>query len=1629
MNIRRLLGLTFLSIFLLACTQQENENRVDKSQSPTSLAVSDKPFDLQAQTQAFELTNFEILDVSESEYDKTPALAISFSVPINIQVDFNQFLNVYDKNDAPIAGGWILNDSRTRLFFLNIEGSQTYKVSIDKNITSITNKRLANNHESLVKTARLTDSVRFLNRGSILPTDLTRGLAVESVNVKEVDVNFHRVDEKKIAQVMRDRLSGYSYYVRGIPEYAELAYSARYQLDYVANKRQTTNLPIHQVPELQQPGLYLAVMKPAGTYPYEHQVTSFYISNLALHTRTFDKNIEIHALNISDGKPLSQVELQVLSRKGNVLARGTTDKEGNHRIARFDNDAVIIAKQKDHFALITMSAPALDLSEQLSETRNFKKQEVFLYGPRDLYRPGENIEINALLRDFDGQQTASVPLGVSILRPDNRVAKEFTWHPKLDGFYQQEFAISRSEPTGTWIFRVNHPGGDVFEYNFSVEEFMPETMRLELSSSTDGFLGKKDSVVISGQGDYLYGAPASGNRIAANLKLQANHFPHPTLKEYFFGNYQKQQTDNSIELDDKNLDESGAVIWALPNLWSNKKFPTQVIFEASLFESGGRPVTRRIRHTVWPGDKYFGVRKLFSEKLAKPYKDADFEIILADKSGDLHSLDEFEVSLVREDRRYYWRAQGNAWGYSQNYKSKKVYSRIINETGKKHSVSLPVEYGTYRLEIRDKHGALKNSYQFFAGWSWDESGEGAVAGARPDLVRIAFDQESYQANQTAKVKLTSPHLGRALLRVEGNKVLWEKQVNLSDLETTIEVPVANDWNRHDLYFSAMVVSQVTKKQSDIQLPKRALGIAPFRLSRNERKLGVSIIAPEITEPAQSISVKVKLDKPVSADAYVTLAAVDTGVLSLSDYQTPDPHQWFYGQRKYSAHIRDSFSDLIKNREGNLAVLKFGGDAELARGGEQPNTDVQIVSLFSDVIKFDQNGEADVKLDLPRFNGELRLMALVFSGDEFGHHEATMKVRAPIVAEISKPRFLATNDLSMFGFDLQNMSGEPKQLIAKFIIGGALEKQTPSITADLKDGEKISEIINVKAIGVGDGSIRLELQDAQQNTLLTRDWILGVRPAYPAEFSRQRKVLQKDVSFSLKPEWLEPFDPKTFQARIEYSSVPPLNSESHLEHLFRYPYGCLEQTSSRAWPLLKFNASKGDIKLDKQAQKVLLERGKHIDAAIQRISGMQRHDGSFGLWSNTSAENHWLTVYALDFLLSAKSSGFAVPGSVIQKAQDKVQQYIKRLNIGYSERNHYSQDAQHYALSFRAYAVSLMANYNQTNLSQARQINNKYADKAKSGLPLAHLATAFEKLGDTKTAQSLWNKALSFKDYQLGYGGDYGSEIRDLAWVMLLASDSKLKLNYQELIFYINNALLKKRWFSTQERFALYQLAKRLERSQTKSWQVSVSSNNEEVESITHAGKLARLLPAKAFTQQQSSKLTQGESLFVDLQMVGYPKNSPPALSQGISVKKRFYNLQGQALNLAQVKAGDYVLVRLDTTASERMPDALMVDLLPAGFELENPGLEYAYDYSEVMIEGYPVYQWSNNARVEHQEFRDDRFVAAVSLEKRQWTTLFYLMRAVTAGTYTIPPAQVEDMYRPQLRALGESFAPVKVLAR
>src|SRR5690606_2851171 len=117
-------------------------------------------------------------------------------------------------------------------------------------------------------------------------------------------------------------------------------------------------------------------------------------------------------------------------------------------------------------------------------------------------------------------------------------------------------------------------------------------------------------------------------------------------------------------------------------------------------------------------------------------------------------------------------------------------------------------------------------------------------------------------------------------------------------------------------------------------------------------------------------------------------------------------------------------------------------------------------------------------------------------------------------------------------------------------------------------------------------------------------------------------------------------------------------------------------------------------------------------------------------------------------------------------------------------------------------------------------------------------------------------------------------------------------------------------------------------------------------------------------------------------------------------------------------------VKLDVTSDHRIEDALIVDRVPAGLEVENLNLGQGADFEDWTIGGAKVAEALRDSRIKHREYRDDRYVAAVSV--RGPVTVFYRARVVTPGRFVVPAPVVEDMYRPQIRAVGASSGPLVI---
>jgi uncharacterized protein YfaS (alpha-2-macroglobulin family) len=1494
----------------------------------------------------------------------------------------------------------------------------------------------------------------FASQGSVLPARETRGLPVVSVNVKEVDVEFLRVRDKEIANFFaayqkNGKRSGWELDPRGgwygrkgkpVADIADSVYSNRFVLAGKDNERTLNYLPIQNIAELSQPGLYFAAMKRAGTFSEEYETSFFFVSDIGLHTRAYKEALFVHAASLKNGAPLAGVELSVLDAKGEPVVTGTTDASGNAQLAyELKADQVLVAKSGKDVSLLPFNQPALDLSEFAVAGRKQAWFDVFGWSDRDLYRPGETIRLSALLRDFDGNAIKPQPLFVTLKQPDGRPYAEAKLDPRELNYFEWSREIPADAPTGRWQveFRTDPKSKEATQgLTFRIEEFLPERLKLDLSTQ-QAVLKPGEPLKLAVEGDYLYGAPASGNRFTARLTLSADQHPVDSHKDFFFGDPGIDLPKEAKDIIDDKLDEHGKLEQDVEIAEAAKPAaPIAVMLSGSVYETGGRTVTRTLKRTVWPADVLVGVRPLFNlDDGSDANARAAFEVIRSNAAGDLLAGQNLKLKLVREHRDYRWvfdRESGWHFDYNQRYEDAESRDLTV-EAGKALKFDVPVEWGNYRIEILDPATGLTTRLPFFAGWSWNDDNRGKEA--RPDKVKLALDKPSYRAGDTLKVTVTAPQAGPGVLLVESDHLLYVRDIDAKP-GATFDIPVTQDWERHDVYVTALVfrggsaVEKIT--------PARAVGEAFVPMDRSQRKIDVAVEAPKLMKPETDLPVTVKAPALAGKKAYVTVSAVDVGILNITRFPRPDANAWFFAQRALGVDAYDLYGRVIESFDGSTAKLRYGGDMALGAlpQARRPTAKVLTVDLFSGLVALDAKGEAQVALKMPDFNGTVRVTALVFGENQYGGTDTETVVRAPLVAEISTPRVLAPGDKSAITLDLQNFSGGEREFAVKVSTEKPLAVDQGERKVKLADNAKTTLNFPLTALdGYGVGKINVTA--ASGDIKIDRHFEMVVRAAWPSVLRSTPRALDKLEPIALGASTIEGLLADSVAARLTVSSLPPLPFATALKDLLKYPYGCIEQTTSKGFGALLLD--------EKTAESLHVEglpadqRKSRVEGAIGRIASMQIPSGHFSMWGGDSYVSEIITPYVVEFLEDARDEGFQVPDDVLQKA-------LKRLNDDLLSGGHpyYNYEhSDHLRFADEAYSGYVLARVNRAPLGTLRALYDNDRGKSITALPLVHLGIALKLMGDEPRAEKAVADAFAKKVERPWYLGDYGSDLRDTALMIALTHRYGLsKPEYDGRVFDIARSMTSEehqadehqrktgwRWtyLSTQEQISIARLGKTLVKDGDKvvSGSLAIGAASSEISPDRLWSRefgAAELAAGVRFTPQGDLPL------YVSTDIAGVPKTAPPEDDHYVSIRRQFYTLDGKPWEPGPLKEGDSLIVGLKLEAREAMPDALLVDLLPGGLEIENFNLTDAKQWADVVIDGVTLTDRSSAAEVRHEEFRDDRYVAALKLDKGQKAHVFYLVRAVSPGTFQVPPPLIEDMYKPEVRGIGRSVpTAVKVV--
>ncbi len=1648
-TIRNFLLSLLLLTFTLALTGCGDEPETNQSTKPVPAQTAPLPAVAEQASKQQEPpsqpvddgTTLTVLAMAEHSYDGGGALAIILSSPLDPAANHQEYLNVALKKGGRVDGAWVLSDNGRTLYFPHIEPQTEYTVTVYQGLRAKDGRIVTAPVSKVIRTRNVRPSLSFSSQGSLLPAKISQGLPIVTVNTNEAHINFHRVKQDNFQSFFNfARNNGLKRYwqLNLLDNTSTLVYSGRYELNPPKNKRREYTIKTSEIPALQEPGVYVAVMRPAGIYEFDRMdATYFTITDIGIHARFYGDRLDVHLASLASGEAVKGASVTLLNRDGEVLDEGRSTPEGLVTFSGMEGkekkDARFIAATSgDYFTMLDLQRPALDLSDFNVGKRPHRPVEMFLYGPRDLYRPNETVTVSGLLRDHDGRRTQELPLKARFLRPDGETSKFFTWQPQEGGYYEYRYALPENSPTGRWSLEVTLPDGQKIPYPFQVEEFLPERMKLTLHGEgvKAPVTAPADRITVPVSGEYLYGAPAAGNRL--ETEVQVRHFREPLeqWKGYQFGDLKDQQGLERFDLDAVELDKNGQTRLLIDSRWRQNRSPLDVFVTASLFESGGRPVTRSHSHLVWPGDALIGVRPAFGDKNPQENAEAAFQVILARKDGSLVAGRKLEARLINEDRQYFWEwSSGQGWHYEYSESEYPVESRTLVSGEQAVTLKLPLEYGHYRLELTDPESNTLTSLRFHAGRDWYywwqreqvESGQAA----RPDAVALSFDKPSYKAGETATLTIVPPAAGEAVLLLESDRPLWSERLQLDPKGTKVAIPLDKAWDRHDIYASVVLFRPADGKERIA--PHRAFGLAPLPLDREARRLKVAIEAPDKVQPEREKSVTVRVENlPPNQKTQVTLAAVDVGVLSIARFETPDPFEGMFGQRRYGADSRDIYDQVMDLATGESARLRFGGDgelAELARGGDRPLTEVQIVSLFSGAVATDDNGEARIPLTFPDFNGKVRLMALAFGDDRYGSADREMIVASPLVTQIAMPRFMAPGDRTTLALDLHNLSGQAQELDLDLLADGPLSVVDGKQRLKLADGEKRTlRFDTVAADRIGTAEIRLAIDGMKDEegkpAPFARNWRLGVRPAWPAATQRIQTVVGKGKAFQVPAAALHGMLADTVQVLLSVDDTLGLELQDHLQHLLQYPYGCLEQTSSRLYPLL-FATPKNLAALGiKLPFKDDAERLEQIDKGLTRIFSMQRANGSYGLWDRNSDEEHWLSAYVADLLLDAQAQGIAVPKERLDATLKRLKSYLGQSGTLFGQR--YSSEPRYYAFATKAYAAYVLSRVKQAPLGSLRNLYDREGSKVNMPLAMLQLGISLKEMGDARRGDDAIARALRLTTEREAYYGDYGSDLRDTAaMTALLLKHGLHRSRAGTLSMDLADLLHRRNYLSTQERNALFFAGLQLESGDQGRWQAELRIG-DKTEALNQAQRLSRLFHRQEITRGIRLDSRNDSDLYVSALVNGYSAEPPKPVSDSMTIQRSYYDKQGKAVNPSTVEEGTVLVTHLELRTKARHPDLLVADLLPAGLEPENPALPDSVRLDEVKIGDKTIRQWREEYPLAHEEYRDDRYVAAVDADYGRIIHLFYGVRAVTPGSYRVPPPFVEDMYAPEDHAIGET---------
>ncbi len=1355
-------------------------------------------------------------------------------------------------------------------------------------------------------------------------------------------------------------------------------------------------------------GVFMLDVEPA--YSWQDKTRVLLYTDIGALAHWTDRGLALFVHDLYALEPIEQAKVSLYSSKYQLMGMAHTDPSGIARFMSFDEalgaPALAVIEKGEDYAF-------LDLREQQESQTPFTASmpyydqdgyDAYMYLDRNLYRPGETVHMRWVVRTRYVDALRDVPLQLRVANPQGRWIHEVPVTLSDVGTGYLAFQSERTHPTGKYAveLRVPEAAQPIGRASFYLEEFVPNRMKATATVTGERLL-PNDVAIVAVTAENLFGGVAAGRKTEARVFLRPVAYSSDAWPGYHFGNEDTLE-EELYPLGESVTDEEGRSTFAYAFApGASATMPLEVVAGVRVLEVGGRAVTDMATTRAFPDAVMLGIT-------AAPRPEREIiEVHVAavnsrdDTPADLATV---QVTLDRQQWNFHMRQfqDVNEPRWEQAFTPVRTYEVAL--TDGQGTLELPYpDYGEYRLRVHTEKTGMYSAVNFNRWWNRLDF----VSETRPELIRLTHEKQEYRIGDELDLRIESPYDGQAFIVVQGEEMQEQRVVPIVNGAGRARFVVAHDWFPN-VWVQATVVRDTGQAHS-ARYPYSSFSMVNVPLDNPERRIETMFIdLPEEIRPSEPFTVTLATrdheNAPTSAE--ITVAAVDEGIHSILGYDRPDPYSWFQRSRRFDPKRAHYYDKVFFTPDASA----IGGDM-MRRLGIASQVDenwIKPVALWSGVVRTDDTGTAQLTFDVPEFIGQLRLTAVAVNERAVGAADARVFSRRPYILRTSMPRFALAGDRFRCTAVAINMTDAPVRALVRWESSGALSGGGETLLELAPHGQAVCQAPVVAHVAPGQGSIAWTMGITADNSDTSIETIeeiapLPVRP--PAAYQTETEFLTlmpgesrtlENTNFIVEP---------AFHATLRVTGDPLWQLRPGLSYLLQFPYGCVEQITSRAMPLfllrnyarLYEDLFKETPDLSRTSQTV----ESYIRNTVERLFAMQTMDGGLGTWPGASNAYPYGSVYALHFLTLARRDQ-AYNAARYEAPFRALQEYVLSImhdDRGLVHRQYYLRAYACYVLALdgRLEALESIARFNALEIP----LEARYLLAAAKAMHTQDMDAVIRYL-DEAPAPPQWDRES---------GGTLHSPtradaVRLLALINMGAPYERTQPLVASLIQYVTSTTR----FTTQEAgFAVTALGLYLEKFKEAPGDIGATITvDEEAATLSGLDMFTRTLSgtAPAF----AVKNTGNAPIFIQMEMSGIPTHPQnKSIEEGLFVERTWLHENGEAVADNKFRHGDQYLVELRIRPDNKVEQLLITDMLPAGFEVANPRLEL--DAQPALGDRSPDAFITTPA---YLEVRDDRVALAVDeLEGRRYF-FRYLVRAVTPGVFQAPALHGECMYLPTVRA-------------